>query len=348
MGFMPTMYPAAVSMSDAQRVRVRAGQEVVGIDVPLVPGRAGSISGTAVNSQGLPLAGESLSLGVEIRGEQFSSFFGGTNTKINPDGTFTFRNVAPGEYHLSVRVTATDRPFESANVIVNAAGADVDGVSIMTSAAGGVTGRVALEPGAPFPVALTRLLVRALPVDRDTSANFGSAPDNGRVREDGSFELKTVIGLNRLSIAPLPEGWAIRQIDQNGRDLASQPFDPQGQTLDNATIVLTNRFPTVTASLQDVSGAPTLDGIFVLFPEDAGQWADDLRLIRTGRPGQTGAITLRAVRPGLYLAAAVASATGSELADPDFLESLRAQGKRVMINENEPAQIVVTVKTPER
>jgi protocatechuate 3,4-dioxygenase beta subunit len=346
MGFMPTMYPAAVSMAEAQRVRVRAGQEVTGIDIPLVPGRAATISGTAVSSQGLPLAGESVGLGVEIRGEQFQSFSGGASTRVGPDGTFAFRNVAPGEYHLTARITPTDRPLEAANVVVNVAGADVEGVSIVTSAAGTVAGRVSIEPGTPFPNPLTRLIVRPLPVDRDTVTSLGSAADNGRVREDGSFELKQIVGASRLTVTPLPEGWAIRQIDQNGRDLASQPFDPQGQTLDGATIVLTNRFPQLTATLHDDKGAPVVDGILVLFPEDGAQWAEDLRMIRTGRPGQSGAITLRAVRPGLYLAAAVPTATNSQLNDPDFLESLRAQAKRITLAEGEPAHADVVVKAP--
>jgi len=348
MGFMPTMYPAAVSMADAQRVRVRAGQEVTGIDIPLVPGKAATVSGTAVNSQGIPLGGETVTMGVEIRGETFQSFSSGSSTKVNPDGTFEFRNVAPGEYHLNLRVTPTDRPMEATNVIVNVSGSDVDGVSLATSAAGTVTGRVSIEPGVPLPTPLTRLTVRALPVDRDTYVTFGSALDSGRVREDGSFELKTVVGSSRLTIAPLPDGWAIRQIDQNGRDLAVQPFDPQGQTLDNATIVLTTRFPTLTVALHDEKGAPAPDGIFVLFPEDAAQWIDDLKTIRTGRSGLTGTVTLRAVRPGQYLAAAVPSATNSELADPEYLESLRAQARRITVNENEPAQLDVVVKTPER
>ena len=347
MGFMPTMYPAAISMSEAQRVRVKAGQEVAGIDIPLVPGRAATVAGTAVSSQGLPLAGENVSMGIEIRGEQFSSFFGGSSTKVNPDGTFAFRNVAPGEYHLNVRVNPSDRPMEAANVIVSVTGADLDGVTIVTSAAGGVTGRVITEPGTPFPTALTRLLIRTLPVDRDTSMTFGAAIDSGRVKDDGSFDLKSVLGSNRLTVGPLPEGWAIRSIDQNGRDLASQPFDTQGQTLDGATVVLTNRFPTVTASLRDAQGAPA-DGVVVLFPEDSTQWAEDLRLIRVGRPGQTGAVTLRAVRPGVYLAAALAAATTNELADPDFLETLRTQARRVTISEAEPAQVDLVVKAPEQ
>jgi Carboxypeptidase regulatory-like domain len=346
MGFMPTMYPAATSMSEAQRVRVRAGQEVMGIDVPLVPGLASTVSGTVVSSQGLPLVGETVNLNIEIRGENFASFSGGASAKVNPDGTFVFRNVAPGEYHLLARQTPTDRPMESANVVVNVAGGDVDGVNVVTSAAGAVAGRVILEPGTTLPIALTRLSVRALPVERDTQTNFGSAPDNGRVREDGSFELKTVIGSNRLTIAPLPDGWAIREIDQNGRDLASQPFDPQGQTLEGATVVLTNRFPTLTAALHDAKGAPTLEGILLLFPEDAAAWAEDLRLVRTGRPGKNGSIVLKAVRPGAYLVAAVPSVTSSQWNDPEYLESLRAQAKRIAVKENEPAQMDVVVKAP--
>jgi len=110
--------------------------------------------------------------------------------------------------------------------------------------------------------------------------------------------------------------------------------------------VLTNRFPTVTAALQDAKGSPTLDGIFVLFPEDASSWAEDLRLVRTGRPGQNGAILLKAVRPGTYLAAAVPSMTTNQANDPEYLESLRAQAKPVTLRENEPAQIDVIVKTP--
>jgi hypothetical protein len=346
MGFMPTMYPSAISMTEAQRVRVRAGQEVAAIDIPLVPGRAATVSGTVVNSQGLPLVGETVNLNVEIRGETFASFSGGPSAKVNPDGTFVFRNVAPGEYHLLARQTPTDRPMESANVIVNVSGADLEGVNIVTSAAGAVTGRVSVEPGTPLPIALTRLVVRALPVERDTQTSFGSAPDNGRVREDGSFELKIIVGSNRLTIGPLPDGWSIRQIDQGGRDLAVQPFDPQGQTIDGATIVLTNRFPALTATLQDSKGVPTLEGILVLFPEDAASWAEDLRLIRTGRPGQDGAIVLKAVRPGAYLAAAVPSVTSSQWNDPEYLESLRAQAKPITVRENEPARVDVVVKAP--
>lgn len=344
MGFMPTIYPAAQTMTEAQRVRVRAGQEAAGIDIALVPGRAGSVAGTAVSSQGVPLAGESISLGVEIRGEQFASFQGGNSTKVNPDGTFVFRNVAPGEYHLTIRFAPTDRPMEAANVIVNAAGGDLEGISVVTSASGVVTGRVV--PEAPLPIPLSRLNVRALPVERDTVSNFAAPQDNGRVRDDGSFELKQILGSSRLMVSSLPDGWAVRHIDQNGRDLSAQPFDPQGQTLEGANVVLTNRFPALTALLRDGKGASTLEGTLILFPEEASAWAEDLRLVRTGRPGQNGAIVIKTVRPGTYLAAAVPNVTTNQWNDPEYLDSLRAQATPITVREGEPVQIEITIKTP--
>src|SRR5574339_320417 len=109
----------------------------------------------------------------------------GPSTKVNGDGTFVFRNVAPAEYHLNVRTAATtDRPLESANVIVSVVGGDVEGINIVTSAAGTVTGRVVVEGDAQLPSPLSKMTVRTLAVDRETAVSFGGMPDNGRIRDD--------------------------------------------------------------------------------------------------------------------------------------------------------------------
>ena len=49
LGFVPTYYPASATPTDAQRVRVRAGQEA-SIDISLIPGKVGKVSGTVFNS----------------------------------------------------------------------------------------------------------------------------------------------------------------------------------------------------------------------------------------------------------------------------------------------------------
>jgi carboxypeptidase family protein len=345
LGFVPTFYPSSPNPGEAQRVRVRAGQEVPGIDVALLPGKVGKISGTAFNSQGQPLTGENVNLSFEIRGENFSSFYGGQSAKVNPDGTFTFRNIAPAEYHLTVRQPATvDRGAEAANVIVSVVGGDVEGISIVTSAAGNVTGRVTVDGGA-FPNPLTRLTVRTLPVDRDTAiTGLGLVADNGRLKEDGAFELKQVIGSNRLTVGPLPEGWAVRSIDHSGRDLLTQPFDTQGTTLDGVTIVLTNRFPLLSGSLRDDKGNGVVTGTVVLFPDEGSLWVEDLRTVRTARADQSGVFTIKGIRPGEYLAVAVPTIQNNQWNDPEFLESLRSQAKRVSLREGENRQLELILK----
>jgi hypothetical protein len=345
LGFVPTFYPASASPGEAQRVRVRAGQEVPAIDIGLIPGKVGKVSGTVVSSEGVPLAGESVSMSFEVRGESFMMTSGGQSTKVNPDGTFTFRNIAPNEYHLNVRTAATaDRPAEAANVIVSVVGGDVEGVNIMTNAAGAVAGRVVVEGDAPLPSPLGRMTVRALPVDRDTAVSFAGIPDNGRVRDDGSFELKSIVGQVRLTIAPLPDGWAIRQIDHNGRDLTLQPFNVQGQTLDNLTIALTNRFPTISGTLRDNKANAVLAGTVILFPDEPSLWAEDLRGVRVARADQSGVFTIKAVRPGDYLGVAVPTVLNNQWNDPEFLESLREHATRISLKEREAKQIDFIVR----
>jgi len=347
LGFLPTYYPATPGPTEAQRVRVRGGQEVPAIDISLIPGKVGKISGTVVNSQGVPLAGESVNLSFEIRGENFMMMSGGQSTKTNPDGTFVFRNVAPAEYHVNVRTAATaDRPLEFANVIVSVVGGDVDGLNIVTSAGGAVTGRVIVEGDAALPTPLSKMSVRSLPVERDTAANFGGIPDNGRIRDDGTFELKSVVGSVRLTVGPLADGWSIRQIDQNGRDYTIQPFETSGQTLDGFNIVLTNRFPAISGTLRDSKGNVLPQGTALLFPDESSLWVEDLRTVRTARVDQSGVFTIKGVRPGSYYCIAAVGVSNNQWNDPEYLDSLRQDAQRVTVKEGENQRLDLVVKSP--
>src|SRR3954468_430006 len=344
LGFLPTYYPASATPTDAQRVRVRAGQEA-SIDISLIPGKVGKVSGTVFNSQGAPLVGETVSLSYEVRGEGFMMMSSGQSTKINPDGTFVFRNVAPAEYHLNVRTAATaDRPAEVANVIVSVVGGDTEGINVTASAGGTVTGRVMVEGDAALPSPLSKMSVRALPVDRDTAVNFGGMPDNGRVRDDGTFELKSVFGSTRLAVAPLAEGWAIRQIDQAGKDYTIQPVETSGQTLDGFTIILTNRFPAISGTLRDAKGVAVPEGTAILFPDESSLWVEDLRTVRTARVDQSGVFTIKGIRPGNYLCVAAVGVANNQWNDPEYLDSLRQDALRVTVKEGEDQRLDLTIK----
>ena len=66
--------------------------------------------------------------------------------------------------------------------------------------------------------------------------------------------------------------------------------------------------------------------------------------MRTARAAQSGVFTIKAIRPGEYLAVAVPTVQNNQWNDPEFLESLRAQAKRISLREGETQQIELVIK----
>jgi hypothetical protein len=344
-GYAYTYYGGTATVADAQRVKVAFGQEVNSVDFALVPGRVATISGTATTASGFPLAGEDISLGQDFIGPNFSSSFGWGGAKVNPDGSFTLKNIPPGEYKLSVRSPGDkDHPPEGAATTVMVTGADVEGVMLVTGAMGSISGRIVADTGEVPPFGSTKPRINAMPVDRGNTYQTFSQ-DNGRVREDGTFEVTGAIGAVQISLSPVPSGWAIKSIDYDGRDYSILPLQVRnGQKLDGVTIVLSNRLPTLSGTLVDDRLQPAA-GTVILFPEDSAKWADNPRSIRTTRPDQSGAFEFRLVPAGEYLMAPVEYVQEGDWYDPEFLQGLREHATKLTIGEQgTPERVALTLK----
>jgi hypothetical protein len=342
-GFLPTYSGGTASPVDAMAVRVGLGQEATMPEFPMVPGRVGSISGTAVSQAGLPLAGETVSSMQEFNGPGTGSSFGAGSAKIAPDGTFTIRNVPPGEYKLSLRLAGdAERPAEGASAVVNIGGEDLTGVLLVTTPGATLRGRIATDTGEALPREhKMRVSSRAVDPSR-TYTSFDQ--DNGRVRDDLTFELKGVFGTNRLSLSPLPTGWSLRSIEHEGMDLVDTPLDMSGgQQINGIVVLLSKSMPRLRGTLLDDSGTPA-EGSAILFPEDQARWADDSRLIKSARPDASGAFEFRNVVPGDYLLAPVEYVRENEWSDPAFLQGLRDDAKRVRVTDSGAQPVALVLK----
>ena len=344
-GFLPTYSGGTANPMEAQRIKLAMGQEASAGDFAMVPGRVATISGTATYSSGLPIAGESINMVQEFAGPGSSSSFGMQGAKVNPDGSFLIKNVAPGEYRLSVRGPGDkDHPAEGVTMTVSVTGEDLTGIVLAGGSGGSLAGRVVSDTGEAVPSpASSRMRVFATPVD-PTSTYTSFDNDNGRVKDDWSFELTNVYGLNKLSINPMPTGWAVRRIEYDGKDYADVPVDLHGgQKLDGVTIVLSKSLPRINGTLLDERGQPA-EATALIFPEDSARWAENSRLVRTTRPDAAGTFELRNVIPGDYLAVALDYVRDGDWADPEFLEKLRADGKRVQVGNSGSTTVGLILK----
>ena len=98
-GYVTTYFPGTLDEGTAQRVRVKGGEEIQGIDIRVGQARLYHISGFVSDSKGKPVAGGNAQL--MRRGPVAGSpgFFGMSDAK----GQFQMRNIPPGEYRLVVR-----------------------------------------------------------------------------------------------------------------------------------------------------------------------------------------------------------------------------------------------------
>jgi hypothetical protein len=353
MGYAPTYYPAATSVDNAQRLTVGIAEEANGIYFSLLPGYAATVSGAAVDSRGVPIAGRRVGLSQEVRGPSGGSMFSGGGATTAGDGTFAIENVSPGEYRLFVRTTsggqASQEPVqEEGSVRIAVNGLDVRGLVVMTSAGWSMSGRVTTEAETPPEVLRARFRLRAGLVDPDAAPTVppNRNADSGRVQEDWTFVLTGVFGAARL-LATVPDGWTVKAIVQGGRDISDTPLELRsGEELKDIQVIVSDRVTTVSGQLTDERGVPLPDGTIIVFADDPATWSPDSRWVRSARPDQQGRYEIQGLPPGDYLAVAIDYVEEGVWNDPDYLESIRHLGQALTLAEGDTRPVSLRLVTP--
>lgn len=351
LGYAPTYFPGTTSAADARRVTLGVGQEAATTDFSLIPGRAARISGTVVDSHGRPATGQSVNLSQEFRSPNFGSMFMFGGSAVAADGTFTMKNVAPGAYKLMARVSTPGimpgtQVQEAAALPIEVNGIDIDNVMLVTSSGWSASGQITDENGAVPSLARDRIRLVGRPLSGDTDPRIGGAPDNGRVKDDWTFSVGGVFGPARIRVT-LPDGWMVKAILHDGRDVADTIFDlKSGEELSGLQVMISNKVTDVTGQLTDDKGAPLSDGTVIVFAADAEKWAEDSRFVRSARPDQQGQYQIKGLPPGEYLAVAVDYVQEGMWNDPEYLESIRRYGQKITLTDGATQPISLKIVTP--
>jgi protocatechuate 3,4-dioxygenase beta subunit len=339
-GYAPTYYPGTPVLAEAQRVTASEGQETPAIGFALEPIRLATVSGTATDSHGKPLANgmimltsPSMTTGGPLSGA----------TMIKPDGSFSISNVVPGDYVVQTvarsdmeAIAATGstsnlRVSEVALVPLTITGGDITGLAVISMPTGTAHGRIIFEGGAPAGIRTGSVMMASVPIVLEQLSLGGTA----QIADDWSFEMTGLAG-KRVIRANLPTGWFLKSVVLNGADITDTPAEfKAGEETTGLEITLTQKMASVTGTVQTAKGEATSDYVVVLFAADPAKWGTQTRFVRAVRADQSGAFLANGLPAGEYLGVALRYLEPGEEGDPEVLERLRPQATPVSIAEGE-------------
>jgi protocatechuate 3,4-dioxygenase beta subunit len=343
--FLPTFHPGTINVSEAQPVTVTLGQES-SVQFALSAARIARVSGLVVDSTGRPLISAMVAL-LPSSGQLSVS---GLNTaQSGPDGSFTFPNVAPGDYVANVQLVpglSNSNIPESAAVRVSVGGSDLNGLRIATGPGVLISGVVEFEGTASRTAPTPWRVFTQASVPAQVTFSAGNAQANGLVGDDGSFQLAVSgVGGALIRTTTTPQ-WTLKAVTLDGEDVTDTPLDFSGKgALSGLRIVLTDKLTTVSGRVIDARGKPLSDYAVVIQPEDAKTGVVATRYLRVLRPDQNGGFRVTGLPPGRYAATAVETFEQGRQFVPEVQARLKTRGRMFSIDEGGTAALDLSLAT---
>lgn len=331
--FVRTYYPDADTVENAAAVQLTAGQEMSAIDIRMRRASVHHIAGKILVSAGFNARNISLNIG---RKGDFMFF---APSKTTPDGSFDFGGLEPGDY--TIRTFPGSNNKLVINQTVQLGSSDIRDLVLTPLPPGELSGQVrTVGERGNNPVDLTSVGIAIRPSDGDVMMGFGQANAN----QDGSFKLENVEPGNYSVHVTAPDGTYLSSIRFRGQDVTGKTLDLTKSVSGDLEITIRTGAPKVTGTVKqnddgqtaDPPGAARLSQTVVLIPDALD---DDGGDYYSSECDQSGAFTLKSVRPGHYMAVALQQLSGDLLGNPEFLRALAEKGTEVQVAEGENKQL---------
>jgi hypothetical protein len=230
-------------------------------------------------------------------------------------------------------------PPEVATARVTVNGADIAGLRLAPVAPVTLSGRIVAATSAA--TALRPDAFRFTAVPRTPAPMMGPPARPSAVQAaDLTFGLQVSPGDVIVRASALQQGWMIKEIRLNGRDVTEGITVRPGRDVTGLEIEMTDRIPEVSGVVTNPSGEPVHDYVAILFPQDQELWKTPGEgRTRMVVPDQDGRYKVRSLRPGMYYAAAVESVETGQWMDPDYLAALQPRAVRLSLGDGETKSI---------
>ncbi len=281
---VPTYYPNAQSLAQAQSITVGRGETISGVDLTLAEGVPTLVTGTVLRSDGEVVSGGSVS--TRFTGPEATfGFDGGGGTGIRPGGTFRL-TLSPGEYTFEAQVASRQGPgvgpneqlFGSSRVTVG--GAAIEEVTIMVGRGATASGKVVFDGTSQLPPSPGQTRVPLY-----NPGGPGCRPAELTVAPDWSFKIEGLNGTCGAQPSSMFGRWTLKALTIRGRNLMDELMTfENGQHYTNVQIVVTDKRTLMDLRVSGDDGQPTREYVAIAFPVDKEKWTSPLRPVRTHVP----------------------------------------------------------------
>jgi protocatechuate 3,4-dioxygenase beta subunit len=334
MGHKTTYYPDSPGPQGAQLLAVASG-ETVRADFTLRKGPVFRIRGVVADAD--PAVRGQTCVGLVPEGSLPSGFLTvGSIGTIMQNGGFEIIAVPPGRYTLTATCTGGDGQPAGGTKALNVAG-DMDGVTIATTPARQVHGIVKLQGKAGLGGALAVLM----PVEP-----FGATLLSASLPSGGAFTFDRVLPSRYVpEVRRLPPNCFIRSIRYGGKEVPAAGFQARPDASLEITVSALGG-ARLSGSVLDSAGQPVKYPTVTVVASGGGPAASTTTVLGDA----TGHFTFRALRPGLYQAAAweeFLSLPLIEAADSRLLKLFASRAKTVRLARGTPRAVRLRLITTE-
>ncbi len=337
LGYAPTFYPGTPTQAEAQRIAIKAGEEIAGISFALSRQRTASISGVVRNPDG-----SSTMAFVMARDNSVNALMMGADgfAVARADGAFQMSNLPPGSYVLEAR-SAINPDTESGRTEVVLSGRDVTGVVIDINKGVTARGHIRFDTGAP-PKGLNpkQVLVAAESLEPGEMGTNRTPPS---LRDDWSFDFIVLSGRRTLRATVLQGEWSTKSISVNGTDVTDAGIEFRNADVDGIEIVLTQQKTDLSGRVTDSRGATVNNATVIAFADDPDKWSPMTRRVQSAQLDQEGRFRIERLPPGDYLVVAVDELEPGEEFDPELLEQFRRLATRATLRDGETRTLDLTL-----
>jgi len=332
-GYPDTFFPGTLTVDDAQRLTVRAGETIADLAMGLSPIATVRVEGTVVDVSGKPAAPANVL--VMKSGSTDGPSFG---SPVRPDGTFIISSMTAGEYTLRAQMFPPRKETATAKITVGTE--DLKDVRLIAVLPSTISGRVVVDPAQaqslPNPAMFT-----ASPIDNQ----FFMGMEPTRVADDLSFTMTAAAGRYRINWMNLSAGWMIRTIRINNTDVTDDDLVVKpGENIGGVEIELTNRSGSIAGTVMARSGVASKDYRLIMFAADKKLWTPSSRYFRVGGPDKDGRFKVTGLPPGTYSVVALEHVdVPVPFNDPDFLQRISTSADTVTLADGESRTIDLRV-----